>query len=203
MKRTDLGGMYIHEGSIAYKVLKWMQSVEDTRELKHTTAHIMASKVVQLDGVENGELSIEQMIGRMVKCNVIYRDRHEHSMYSDFRINYWNKDIPAEILAAAPVEVKRVMAKTIDSMKPNQYMDNEGCVVTPNSVPIVKQETEDPFNEDGSEPLLNDMEPSVKASVEKPEEKDSEVETQQVAVPLEIKKNGKTMSITINLTINL
>ena len=95
------------------------------------------------------------------------------------------------------------MAKTIDSMKPNQYMDNEGCVVTPNSVPIVKQETEDPFNEDGSEPLLNDMEPSVKASVEKPEEKDSEVETQQVAVPLEIKKNGKTMSITINLTINL
>ena len=139
----------------------------------------------------------------MVKCNVVYRDQHYKSIYSDYRINYWHKSIPADILANAPVEVKREMAKTIDDMQPNQYMDDEGCVVTPNSV----EKSEDPFNEDAE--VVNVGETSdgdvyeVPVTVEDTAPQFEEPTTQNVTVPLDIKKDGKQISVTLNLTINL
>lgn len=193
--------MYIKPGTVAYKVLQWMQ--EHPISLKKTTAHHIASRVAALPDVENGELTVEQQFGNMVKCNVIYREKHEHSHLSDFRINYWHKSIPADILADAPADVKRAMVKTIDDMKSDQYMDDEGCVVTPNAV----EKTEDPFNEDGETP-------TVEKSVEKME-KDygvtvadtaSVIEqptTQNVTVPLDIKKDGKQITVNLSLTINL
>ena len=221
MRTSKSGRMVITPDKISYKVLKWMQSHDG--QLKHTTGHIIAEKIAELDGVENGVITIEQTFSKMVKTNVVYRDKHEKSVYSDFRINYWHKSIPADILADAPVEVKRAMAKSIDSMQDNQYMDDEGCVVTPNSV----EKVEDPFNEDGSgegtfeNPIKDEVSPweegyeedgtktytnidindegSGKVNiVHVPEQK-----TQEVSVPVEVKKDGKTMSITVNLTINL
>ena len=141
---SKTGKMVIKPGKISYKILQWMQEHEGTNALKNTTGHQIAEKIVELPGIESGEVTIEQVFSKMVKTNVVYRDKHDKSIYSDYRINYWHKSIPADILANAPVEVKRAMANAIDKMKPDQYMDDEGCVVTPNAVEKVD---EDPFNE--------------------------------------------------------
>lgn len=142
--RNKTGLMNIKPNKVSYKILQWMQEHEGTNALKQTTGHVIAEKIAALPDVENGELTIEQTFSKMVNSNVVYRDRRDKSIYSDYRINYWHKSIPSEILANAPAEVKRAMAKTLDDMKPNQYMDDEGCVVTPNAV----EKTEDPFSED-------------------------------------------------------
>lgn len=138
------GVMYINPNKISYKILKWMQEHEGTQTLKKTTNHNIADKICALPDVTNGITSIEQAMSKMVRNKVIYRDKYPHGICADFRINYWHKSIPADILANAPVEVKRAMTKTIDDMTPGQYMDNEGCVVTPAYV----EKSEDPFNED-------------------------------------------------------
>lgn len=141
VNRSKVGRMVIKPGKTSYAILKWMQ--KNPGQLKKTTGHKIAEAIAALDDVESGEITVEQVFSKMVKCNVVYRDKYDKSVYSDYRINYWHKDIPPEILANAPAEVKRAMAKTIDDMKPDQYMDDEGCVVTPNAV----EKVEDPFNE--------------------------------------------------------
>ena len=195
--------MYIKPGKLAHTILKWMQEKEGTPALKKTTGHIIAEKISELDGVESGVITIEQVLSKMVKLSVIYRDKYPKSIYSDYRINYWHKSIPKDILANAPVEEKRSMAKTIDDMKPGQYMDDEGCIVTPGKI-----ETEgDPFSEDAviypeAAPFPSEEEvQEVCNEAVKP--LDEEHTKQEVTVPVEVKKDGKTMSITVNLTINL
>lgn len=229
MPASKTGQMYINPTKLSYKILKWMQEHEGTNKLKHTTGRKLAEEIVTLPGVDTGEITIEQTISKMVKCNVIYRDKEEKSLYSDFRINYWHKSIPADILDNAPASVKRAMANTIDKMSDNQYMDDEGCVVTPNAV----EKTEDPFNEapqviatetpatlcgktlyghklstsdDGivttpyipknlgtfDNPIVEDQAPW-----------EEEPTTQEVSVPLEIKKDGKQITVNLSLTINL
>ena len=202
--------MYIKPGKLAHTILKWMQEKEGTPALKKTTGHIIAEKISELDGVESGVITIEQVLSKMVKLSVIYRDKYPKSIYSDYRINYWHKSIPKDILANAPVEEKRSMAKTIDDMKPGQYMDDEGCVVTPGATVT----DGDPFSEDAvivedtgqqdeeEEPIL--PEEQVQEICDKAVQPyEAEKEVQEVSVPVEVKKDGKTMSITVNLTINL
>lgn len=189
--------MYIKPGKISYTILKWMQEKEGTPALKKTTGHVIAEQICALDGVESGVVTIEQVISKMVKCNVIYRDKYPKSIYSDYRINYWHKSIPKDILANAPVEEKRSMAKTIDDMKPGQYMDDEGCVVTPGKV----ETNEDPFNEGAT--IFPSEEEVQEICNEAVKPLDEEHTKQEVTVPVEVKKDGKTMSITVNLTINL
>lgn len=195
--------MYIKPGKLAYTILKWMQEKEGTPALKKTTGHVIAEKISELDGVESGVITIEQVLSKMVKLNVIYRDKYPKSIYSDYRINYWHKSIPKDILANAPVEEKRSMAKTIDDMKPGQYMDDEGCVVTPGATVTEG----DPFSEDAviypdTTPFPSEEEvQEICNEAVKPY--DEEPVKQEVTVPVEVKKDGKTMSITVNLTINL
>lgn len=205
------GTMIIKPGKISHTILKWMQSHEG--KLKKTTGQKIAESIAALDDVESGEVIIAQVISKMVGCNVIYRDKYPGKVYSDFRINYWHKSIPADILSEAPIEVKRAMAKTLDSMQANQYMDDEGCVVTPNSV----EKSEDPFGEDKWEEGQEEDDTKTYTNTDIDEEGDGQVsvahipteepeiveEPQQISVPVEVKKDGKSMSITVNLTINL
>jgi len=184
MSKSKTGSMNIKPGKISYTIHKWMQENEGTPALKRTTGHIIAGKICELDDVTNGELTIEQTFSKMVKCSVIYRDQYDKSIFSDYRINYWHKSIPADILANAPVEVKRAMAKTIDDMQPGQYMDDEGAVVTPNAV----EKNEDPFSE--ATPLM----PSEKVetpmvTVEKPAV-NSSITNEQFAKMLEMAPTG-------------
>lgn len=216
MTINNKGSMIIKPGRVSYTILKWMQEKEDTSALKNTTGHIISEKICDLPGETHGLVTIEQTFYRMVRNNVIYRDKDPRGFFSDYRINYWHKDIPTDILANAPAEVKRSMVKTIDDMKPGQYMDDEGCVVTPG----VTVTDGDPFSEDTTTVEDTDQqfeetdlskratdianmfcgEAIVPKEVVEPEE---ETETQEVSVPVEVKKDGKAMSITINLTINL
>lgn len=151
MSTSRTGQMYISPTKLSYKILKWMQEHEDTNKLKHTTGLKLAEEIVNLPGVDTGEITIEQTISKMIKRKVIYRDKEEKSLYSDFRINYWHKSIPAEILDNAPASVKRAMAKV------NKIINK-----------VVEQPT-----------------------------------TQEVNVPLEIKKDGKQITVNLSLTINL
>jgi hypothetical protein len=172
-------------------------------QLKKTTGQQIAAKVASLDDETSGEVGIAQALSKMIKCNVVYRDKYDKSVYSDFRINYWHKSIPADILADAPAEVKRAMAKTIDDMQPNQYMDDEGCVVTPNAV----EKTEDPFNEDEETPTVEEsvkkMEKDYGITVADTESVFEQPTTQEVSVPVEVKKDGKQITVNLSLTINL
>ena len=221
MPINDKGKMIIKPGRVSYTILKWMQGKEETSALKNTTGHIISEKICNLPGETHGLVTIEQTFYRMVRNNVIYRDKDPRGFFSDYRINYWHKNIPADILANAPVEVKRAMAKTIDDMKPGQYMDDEGCVVTPG----VTVTDGDPFNEDTAtveelapqveeeEPILSEEQvqelcdkavaPRVYDEADIGLQPEEEQKAQEVSVPVEVKKDGKTMSITINLTINL
>lgn len=207
--RNKTGLMNIKPDKISYKILQWMQEHESTNALKNTTGHIVAEKIAALPDIENGELTIEQTFSKMVKSNIIYRDRHDKSIYSDFRINYWHKSIPSEILANAPAEVKRAMAKTIDDMQSNQYMDDSGCVVTPNAV----EKVEDPFNEEETveepEEDVHENEETVESepgTFENPIIDDKgpwEEETTTIPLQITKEKDGKTTNVTINLTINI
>lgn len=210
MPISNKGTMIIKPGKIAYTILKWMQEKEGTSALKNTTGHIIAEKICDLPDETHGVIAIEQTFSKMVRNNVIYRDKQLRGVYSDYRINYWHKNIPADILANAPVEVKRSMAKTIDDMKPDQYMDDEGCVVTPGATVTEG----DPFSEDTAtveEPEQQDEEEELILPEEQVQEVcnksvqpyEEEKDVQEVSVPVEVKKDGKTMSITVNLTINL
>jgi hypothetical protein len=204
MALSKTGKMTIKPNKISYRILKWMQN--NPNQLKKTTGQQIAAKVASLDDETSGEVGIAQALSKMIKCNVVYRDKYDKSVYSDFRINYWHKSIPADILADAPAEVKRAMAKTIDDMQPNQYMDDEGCVVTPNAV----EKTEDPFNEAGETPTVEEsvkkMEKDYGIGMIFAEDTASEFEqptTQNVTVPLDIKKDGKQITVNLSLTINL
>lgn len=218
------GVMYINPNKLSYKILKWMQEHEGTQTLKKTTNRRIADKICSLPDVTNGLSSIEQVLTKMIHNKVIYRDKYPRGMCADFRINYWHKSIPESILANAPAEVKRAMVKTIDDMKPGQYMDNEGCVVTPAYV----EKNEDPFNEDVA--TVEDTAPQFEEPVEiQPVEKTAEEAIEQIkeekvkeaeakkavletpveapveATPIKITKSadGKTTYVTVNLTINL
>ena len=202
--------MIIKPDKLSYKILKWMQ--ENEPKLKRMTGSILAQEIAELDDVTSGTVTIEQTFSKMVHCDIVYRDKIPHSMYSSYRINYWHKSIPADILENAPVSVKRAMADRIDSMADNQYMDEEGCIVTPNAV----EKTEDPFNEDGEVDLHEKFGDAVKqlgfggetiipqaVSGPWPDEDEDEPTTQEVSVPVEVKKDGKSMNITVNITLNL
>jgi hypothetical protein len=204
MALSKTGKMTIKPNKISYRILKWMQN--NPNQLKKTTGQQIAAKVASLDDETSGEVGIAQALSKMIKCNVVYRDKYDKSVYSDFRINYWHKSIPADILADAPAEVKRAMAKTIDDMQPNQYMDDEGCVVTPNAV----EKTEDPFSEDGETPTVEEwvkkMEKDYGIGMVFAEDTASVFEqptTQEVSVPVEVKKDGKQITVNLSLTINL
>lgn len=217
------GVMYINPNKLSYKILIWMQEHEGTQTLKKTTNRNIANRICALPDVTNGLASIEQALAKMIHNKVIYKDKYPRGVCADFRINYWHKSIPASILAKAPVEVKRAMAKTIDDMKPGQYMDNEGCVVTP----AYAEKNEDPFSEDVA---VADTAPQVEEIVEiKPVERTVEeaieevkeekvkeveamkevlktpVETPVETTPIQItkSKDGKTIYVTVNLTFNL
>lgn len=202
MARSKTGKMTIKPNKISYRILKWMQ--DNPNQLKKTTGQQIAAKVASLDDETSGEVGIAQVLSKMIKCNVVYRDKYDKSVYSDFRINYWHKSIPADILAAAPAEVKRAMAKTIDDMQPNQYMDDEGCVVTPNAVEKVE---EDPFNEDGETPTVEEsvekMEKDYGVTIADTASVIEQPTTQEVSVPVEVKKDGKQITVNLSLTINL
>jgi hypothetical protein len=201
MALSKTGKMTIKPNKISYRILKWMQN--NPNQLKKTTGQQIAAKVASLDDETSGEVGIAQALSKMIKCNVVYRDKYDKSVYSDFRINYWHKSIPADILADAPAEVKRAMAKTIDDMQPNQYMDDEGCVVTPNAV----EKTEDPFNEDGTTPTVGEsvekMEKDYGVTVADTASVSEQPTTQNVTVPLDIKKDGKQITVNLSLVINL
>lgn len=199
MSKTRTGLMNIKPGKISYTILKWMQDHNDGSSLHNTTCHAIVEKICESEDVTSGSLTVEQTFSKMVKCNIIYRDKHEKSVLADYRINYWHKSIPADILANAPAEVKRAMAKTIDNMKPNQYMDDEGCVVTPNAV----EKVADPFSENIVAVPYTAKEPGTFENPIKSEKDPWEEDT--ATVPLKITKSddGKQITVNLSLVINL
>ncbi len=201
MSRT----MIIKPGKVSYEILKYIQNNPD--KVKKISAHRLAELISAQDDNPYGEVTLAQVISKLVKKRIVYRS--DADKYYDFRINYWHELIPEDILANAPVEVKRLMAKKIDDMEPGQYMDEEGCVTTPNAV----EKNEDPFSEEAEpgtfeNPIVEDKSP-WEEKLETINLNDCaapvKVDAETTTLPLHItkEKDGKVTNVTINLTINI
>ena len=192
--------MNIKPGKISYEILKYIQ--DHPGKMNRTTGHRIAEELAERDDLPHGSITIEQVISRMIKRNVLEKTSIPKSMYSSFRINYGSNSIPKDILAAAPVEEKRTLESMIDRLEPGQYMDSDGCIVTPGAVPIVPQEDSDPFNEDKKSDEPGTFENPIKSEKD-PWEEEPKGNTTTLPLHITKTKDGKTTNITINLTVNL
>ena len=179
-------------------ILKWMQL--NPKALKHRFGAEIAREVSET--CDFGENTLQLAFSRMCKKGVIYRTDAERG--SDYRINYWHKDIPQFILDEAPLEVQKLMKEKLNKMTDDQYLDDEGCITTPNAV----EKTEDPFSE-GVETIsthvtaeLGTFENPIKSEKD-PWEEEPKEETTTLPLHITKTKDGKTTNVTINLTINL
>ncbi len=167
----------MREDSAKVRVLRWMQNNPNA------TRHKLGTEIAKEVGAtcNYGDGTLQLALGKLVKSGIVYRTRADRGY--DYRINYWHKEIPKVILDNAPLELQKKMKEKLNKMGDNQYLDDEGCITTPNSVSI----TADPFNEDKTAPATES----------------EDTTTQDVTIPLNIKKDGKQISVTLNLTINL
>lgn len=133
----------ISKTTSGYLILRWMQ--EHPMKCYNTSASKICNEVCELPECKSGDIILQQQFGALVKQGVIHKIGKMNHM--DYIINYSHERIPDGILDNAPASVKMSVVKRASQMADNQYMDAEGCIVTPNAV----EKTEDPFAEDVKE----------------------------------------------------
>lgn len=165
--------------STIHQMLLWMQKNE--RHLKNTNIKGIVTAMSlsgDLEGYKSSYLA--ERINYMINHQMLYR--YGGKRRATFRINYLHVNIPPDVLENAPKDVQLEVKRTIGGMKEGQYLDDVGCVVTP-AAEKPKEETEaKPAKEESTTP------------VETP---------QEILVPIEAKQDGKTLKLTINITLKL
>lgn len=173
--RITLSHDVAHQRSGYSKILSWMQ--EHPKQLRNTNAKRLA-EAMTLDGYKTK--SIQLYIQRMVNNQMLHKyGGHKRATYC---INYLHKDIPREVLKEAPLEERLAVKRQLGSMNQGQYLDDEGCIITP-----------------APEAPKNDKDQSTPAE----EVEAKSAETNEVKVPMTVKRDGNTLNISINLTIKL
>lgn len=183
----------IKANSAKASILKWMQ--HNPKALKRRFGAEIAREVSE--SCEFGENTLQLALSRMCKQGVIYRTDAERG--SDYRINYWHKDIPQFILDEAPLEVQKLMKEKLNKMTDEQYLDDEGCITTPNAV----EKTGDPFSENI---VATPYKPKEPGTFENPIKSEKDPwEEDAATVPLKITKSddGKQITVNLSLVINL
>lgn len=168
-----------HQESTQTKILKWMQ--EHPNALNSTNSAQLA-RTMRISGVTTG--TARQVVQKMVNNQVL--ERFGGKRRARYHINYLHKDIPADILASAPLEEQLRVKQTLGRLKPGQYLDDIGCTITP------APQTPEKAPEEPTE------EPKQVAE----EEADTPTATKEIAVPVKVEQDGSSINITINLTIN-
>lgn len=177
--RITLSPRVAKQRSTYSHILSWMQ--EHTRALDNTNAKVLANSM-SIEGVK--PKSIQQYIQRMVNNQMLHK--YGGKKRASYRINYLHKDIPPEVLESAPLAEKLSVKRQIGNMKSGQYLDDDGCIVTP--MPDFTPE-EQKSQEDQSTP--------AEAVEAKP------AETIEANVPLTVSSDGKNLNITINLNLKI
>lgn len=154
---------------------------EHPRALNNTNAKVLANSM-SIEGVK--PRSTQQYIHRMVNNQMLHKCGNKKR--ATYRINYLHKDIPPEVLEAAPLEERMAVKRQLGSMKSGQYLDDDGCIVTP--MPDFTPEGQK-SQEDQSTPAE-----AVEATP---------AETIEANVPVKVKTDGSNLNITINLNIKL
>lgn len=163
-----------------YKILKWMQN--NPNQLRNTSCALIAKCIVMDNALDsNSPEAVRQTVARMVNEGIIKRDGTQQR--GNFSINYWHWKIPKDIIDGAPQVVKdKILELENRAKEVNGVVTSDGCVsyqTVPTSTLAAKDSAEE----------------------EPAEETASEVET--VNIPLEIKKDGKSISVSVTLNINL
>ena len=125
---------------------------------------------------------IRQAIVWMTNRQMLYRDGGKRR--ANFRINYLHKDIPPAIIEMAPKSVQLEIKRYLGRVGDGKYLDDEGCIVTP--------------------PKKKPEEPKRETSTDKPtdEELTKPVKTINIAVPVKVEQDGRSLNITITLNLN-
>ena len=172
-----------HQESTQTKILKWMQ--EHPNALNSTNSAQLA-RTMRISGVTTG--TARQVVQKMVNNQIL--ERFGGKRRARYHINYLHKDIPADILASAPLEEQLRAKQTLGRLKPGQYLDDIGCIITP-----APQNT-------GAQTPLSPEEPTEEPKQVAEEEADTPTATKEIAVPVKVEQDGSSINITINLTIN-
>lgn len=177
------------------KILMWCQ--DNPRFLKDTSISSLAGLISVSEGL--GYNNVKCMLTKMV--NNQFLTRWGGRRRSHFMINYYHKDIPGYILDRAPDDVREKVKAMKENLTKNQYITDEGCIVTK---PPVKKEEPKPVEtkaevKEDDETKEDATEPSVSVATLVPPE---DVKT-EIATPVSVEKDGKNISITINLNLNL
>ena len=167
-----------YQKSYRTKILEYMQKYP--QRCKNTTGAILARQVVNVYGGNPDTCRVE--LNKMTRQNMLYR--YGNKWKSNFRINYMHAKMPKYILENAPTEVQAqidAVEQTIEKFKDRKDVkisrDEEGCLTTK----VIK-------------PVEEKAEPTVEAP-----------KVKETTVPVEVSttKDGKNISITINLNITL
>lgn len=189
--RITLSNDTAHQMSSYGMILDWMQ--KNPGRCNNTNITSIARSVV-LSGYKTTESAVWQALNKMIKNQMIYRTNGIRR--GNFRINYLHKQIPGYIIDSAPQPAKDYRNKTINGIKPGQYIDKVGCVVTP----AEKKEQE----EEPKEVTITKAETPAKVSQEETKEVSSDAsEENTVSVPVQVTDTEHGLSISITLNINL
>lgn len=174
-------------------VLKWMQGNPNACK------HKLGTEIARAAGesCNFGDVTLQLALSSLIKRGVVYRSDADRGF--DYRINYWHKDIPAFILDNAPVDIQKKMKEKLNKMTEDQYLDDEGCITTPNAV----EKTGDPFSENIVTVPYTARKPGT---FEKPIKSEKDPwEEDATTVPLKITKSddGKQITVNLSLVINL
>ena len=164
--------------STIHKMLKWMQAHD--RALSNTNIKQMSNTMaVELSGHKASSLA--ERMNYMINHQMVYRFGGKRR--ANFRINYLHKDIPPDVIDSAPASVQADVKRALAGIQEGQYLDDVGCKVTP--APKGPKEV------------------NTEATPAK-EESDTPTETtDEIAVPVKVKRDGDTLNITININLKL
>ena len=175
----------LHQTGTVGKVLLWLQ--EEPRRGRNTNITQLTKSFCMSQG--GTTTAVKQIIQKMV--NVQMLSRYGNKRRSNFYINYLQKDIPGYVLDKAPAEERERVRKLKESLRENQHLTDDGCLVT--QLSPAKNSQEETSNPELEESKEEEEESSSDASEEN---------TTSVPIKIENTERGLSISITLNLNIN-
>lgn len=183
-------------------ILRWMQktSINNPNLLKKTTAKEMARLYIAQGARGTTQQNVQMLMSDMLKKNMIIKHK-VGGQKASFRINYLYPNLPYEFIKGANEEDKKYVERTMNIIKEKEAaglkpkLTDDGAVVT--KPEVTKEEPKEEVKEEPKE------EPKEEVKEEVNEEPKEEPQLIQTSVPIVVKKEGQSISVTVNLNINL
>lgn len=179
--------------SLAHKILLWMQAHPSL--LVNTNNNILAEAMSRSEEyalTENTVNSIQQRLVKMINIQMLLRTGTTRRGRLD--INYYHKDIPGDVLAGAPEDIRTQVEAMRSQLEDNQFVDNFGSVIT---------ETSTREEEPEGEPVEMEAFAKPRGGVVRSSIEPVQPQYEQIQTPIEVSSDGRTISLNITLNINL